>query len=301
MSRVERGRWKLVSSTSTTWNRKPGLMKRSVSPAPAQRLAPPRAQRRRLETTHHGGPHRHHPAAARARPLDRARGRLRQQVALGVQAVLLDPLDGDRLEGAGADVERDRRRARRRALRARRASSAVRWSPAVGAATAPGAARVDRLIPVAVLGQSARAAGTAASARAPKRSSTSSTGAEKRSTQTPSSPRASTSASTASPMRRSTVPGESFFAGSRERAPPRRLVRRRGGAARLARRSGRAPPGAAPGGPGCRSPPADRRLEAVRAGPPWRGGAPDPRRRAPAAGRCPRSTGVRAMRSSGRR
>ncbi len=80
MSSVERGRWKLVSSTSTTWNAEAGSNEEvgragagaddsTAAGSASDRIAA--RQRRRLETAHHGGADRHHPPAACPRPLDR--------------------------------------------------------------------------------------------------------------------------------------------------------------------------------------------------------------------------------------
>ncbi len=68
MSRVERGKWKLVSSRSTTSKRKPGVMKIDVVPAPAATAAPlsgSRGQRRAFERPHHGGADGDDPPASR--------------------------------------------------------------------------------------------------------------------------------------------------------------------------------------------------------------------------------------------
>ena len=114
---------------------KPGVMKRSVSPR--DRLRAPRlgaAQRRRLERAQAGRADRDDAAAAlRARARSPPRRAGADLEALAVHDVLGEALAAHRLERAGADVQRDRACARRRARRARRAarrrSAAPRSAP----------------------------------------------------------------------------------------------------------------------------------------------------------------------------
>ena len=96
ISSVDFGRWKLVSRRFTTRNRKPGVMKRSVSPSslPLSACGFQRPQRGRADGEH-------------APPFDRLQRFERNRVALAVHAVLFDFVDAHRLEGAGADVQGD--------------------------------------------------------------------------------------------------------------------------------------------------------------------------------------------------
>ena len=82
-------------------------MKRSADAVPgATRAATPprrilqRACRRRADGNH--------AAAFRARPLDCGRGFGADRVALGIDDVIFDAIDCDRLERAVADMQRDR-------------------------------------------------------------------------------------------------------------------------------------------------------------------------------------------------
>ena len=112
-------------------------MKSSVDAAPGSHLAVPR-QRRALQGADDRGPHRHDPPPGCPGAADRIGGLLADLVALALHPVLLDPLGADRLEGADADVEghpRDLDAGGRDLLAGARA---VKWRPAVGAATAPG-------------------------------------------------------------------------------------------------------------------------------------------------------------------
>ena len=108
MKSVERGRWKLVSSRSTARKRKPGMMKMSVSPvhavtAPSWSRAT--VSRRRsavvpIETTR--------PPRARASATALGGG-CRHLAPFGMHGVGIGVVDAHRLEGAGADMQRDAR------------------------------------------------------------------------------------------------------------------------------------------------------------------------------------------------
>ena len=90
-----------MTSRSTCWNAKPGVMKMSVSPLASAALRP------RLQRAHGGGADGHHAAAARLAVGDGLLRGLGHFVALGVHRVLGDVLGLHRLEGAGAHVQRD--------------------------------------------------------------------------------------------------------------------------------------------------------------------------------------------------
>ena len=109
MKSVERGRWKLVSSRSTARKRKPGTMKMSVSPRPRLDRAVMIA-RHRFEQAQRGRADRDDPAARRARRLDGARRLLRHLAPFGMHGVGVGVVDAHRLEGPGADMQRDARR-----------------------------------------------------------------------------------------------------------------------------------------------------------------------------------------------
>jgi hypothetical protein len=105
---VLRGRWKLVSSRSTTRKRKPGVMKMSVSPCAGRVPCPARG---RFQRAQRGGAHGHDAAAAPARVAAMACDRLGAHlVPLAVHAVFGQALHAHRLEGAGAHVQRHRAR-----------------------------------------------------------------------------------------------------------------------------------------------------------------------------------------------
>ncbi len=106
ISSVDRGRWKLVTSASTMRKRNPGVMKRSVSPAPARSAPVPSADssaRRLVVPT----------ATTRrrcgARGVHGGRGRRADVEPLAVHPVFGQVAGAHRLERAGADVQRDRR------------------------------------------------------------------------------------------------------------------------------------------------------------------------------------------------
>ena len=109
ISSVLRGRWKLVSSRSTTRKGKPGVMKRSVSPCPAAAPRRPAANAADSSARRVVVPTATIAAAARARARDRRRGGGADLEALAVHDVLGEALAAHRLERAGADVQRDRR------------------------------------------------------------------------------------------------------------------------------------------------------------------------------------------------
>src|SRR4029453_14079674 len=90
-SRDDRGRWKFVTSASTTRNVNPGRTTSAVSPAPAgTRPSSPPAP----------------PAAPRGtRGRDRVRGFFGNDIGLGLEVVVLDLIRRDRPEGARAHVK----------------------------------------------------------------------------------------------------------------------------------------------------------------------------------------------------
>ena len=105
MNRVERGRWKLVSSKSTALNRYPGVIKRFVSPEKG-RMRPLSSaavsSRRRLVV----------PTATTRPPAARVRSTAAMAVAsisphFGMHHVIPGVVGLDRQEGAGADMQRD--------------------------------------------------------------------------------------------------------------------------------------------------------------------------------------------------
>ena len=102
MSKVESGRWKLVSSASTTWNPYGGRMKRREEPDPDRTLPCSTA---RLQRPHHGRPHRDDAAALGAGAVHGLGGALRDLVALGVH-----PVRGLVLGAHREGRSRDRRR-----------------------------------------------------------------------------------------------------------------------------------------------------------------------------------------------
>ena len=146
ISSDDRGRWKLVSSASTTRNSMPGWMN-SVGRAGAGTTRPSVRARRvssaRVVVV---------PTATTRRPLARARadrvgGRLGDHVALGIHACPR-PVDAHRLERAVADVQRDRdaldaarARARRAARREMQAGGRRRDRSRARARTPSGSAR----------------------------------------------------------------------------------------------------------------------------------------------------------------
>ena len=72
------------------------------------------------------------------RAIDRVRGAVRRDLeALGLETMVLDALDANRLERPVADVQRDLRRLRRRASPSASTSAGVKCRPAVGAAIEP--------------------------------------------------------------------------------------------------------------------------------------------------------------------
>ena len=125
-------------------------MKRSASPARASHS--PVLARRPLERAGRGRAHRDHPAALAPRALDRVGGGGRDLHRLGLHSVPLHRPRAQRPEGAGPDVEREVAHLDARDPRAAPSSSGVKCRPAVGAATEPVLARVDRLVALAVLG-----------------------------------------------------------------------------------------------------------------------------------------------------
>ena len=141
----------------------PGVMKSAVSrrtrPQAAVRAAPPTRARAGSSCRR-----RRRGRRAHARRAIAATVAARQRVPLRVHPVPREVFVLHRLEGAGADVQRDERALRRRVRRAPPASSSSKCSPAVGAATAPGVARVDRLVAVAIGGAPRRGRCTAAAA-----------------------------------------------------------------------------------------------------------------------------------------
>ena len=99
---------------------------------------------------------------------------VRHRDALRVHGVCRELLGAHRLEGAGADVQRDERAVD--AARGERgaAAAASKCRLAVGAATAPGIAREDALVALAIGSLGRRAGCRAAAARSPQRSKNSS-------------------------------------------------------------------------------------------------------------------------------
>ena len=141
ISSVLLGRWKLVTSRSTTRNAKPGVMKMSVSRAPAA-SASPAASAADFERAQRGRADRDDAAAARARVRAIAATRRRRHlVPLAVHAVLGEVLGAHRLEGAGADVQRDAARADAARARARRAAPRRNAAPRSARRPRPGARR----------------------------------------------------------------------------------------------------------------------------------------------------------------
>src|SRR5205085_6502835 len=82
-----------------------------IGHAAARRNAALARARDVLERPRRGRADRDDTAAFLARARDRVGGRGADLVAFGLDAVILDPLDADRLERAVADVQRDRRHA----------------------------------------------------------------------------------------------------------------------------------------------------------------------------------------------
>ena len=135
MNSVERGRWKLVSSRSTARKRKPGMMKMSVSPFHARHRTIVVA-RHRFEQPQRRRADRDDAAAARAR-LGTALAVSRRHLApFGMHGMGFGVVHPHRLEGAGADMQRDARGGDA-GVGQRGQQSGVKCRPAVGAATEP--------------------------------------------------------------------------------------------------------------------------------------------------------------------
>ena len=163
ISSVERGRWKLVTSRSTTRKRKPGVMNRRGLAGARARACRRRARRIRARAAWSCRRRRRgrRARAPRRSPPTVAAGMSKRSACMRWRASS-SSLDG--LERAGAHVQRHERDAPRRAPRARRACASSKCRPAVGAATAPGCARVDGLVARVVVGVRRHARYTAAAA-----------------------------------------------------------------------------------------------------------------------------------------
>ena len=151
MSSVERGRWKFVSSASTARKRVPGRMKRSrlaVAAAPPGRPRRPRSRARAPSSCRPRPPGR---PAARAASTASARRRRTARSRSGGSAwsSIRRRLTGRNVPAPTCSVSCVHLDAAR--AQPRRAARGVKCSPAVGAATEPGAPRVDRLVALAVL------------------------------------------------------------------------------------------------------------------------------------------------------
>ena len=134
-SRVERGRWKFVSSASTRRNSKPGSDEELVRPG----------ERRRRERASPA------PAPSSCRPPARAPPRgsapTPRAVPRSARRAAGAPRRGRRVSGRNVSSPTC---SVTRSTSSRASSSGVKWSPAVGAAAEPGGRRVDRLVPLGV-------------------------------------------------------------------------------------------------------------------------------------------------------
>ena len=107
INRVERGRWKFVSRTSTTSKPNPGVMKRSVGERQivvARKSL--RAPRRGLERTDDRRPHRDDPASAAMRLKDLSPSPGRQRHLFRLERMPGRVVDSHRFERAGPHGER---------------------------------------------------------------------------------------------------------------------------------------------------------------------------------------------------
>ena len=104
MNSVERGRWKLVISRSTTRNRKPGVMKMSVSPENG--CSVPVARAARFEQPQAGRAHRDDAAALGLRGVDPLGRRLVDLAPFGMHHVVVGIVGLDRQERPCPDMQR---------------------------------------------------------------------------------------------------------------------------------------------------------------------------------------------------